>query len=77
MLSKIVKAIAILPESLERTGDAAQCLHDNGVGIILNITDKRNEICVYKESIEKAERVLRENDYSFSVRDYDMFSKRC
>ena len=73
-MKKIVKAFAILPESEDQKIEAVRCLGKNGIGCMVNLTGKKNEICVYMESAEKAEKVLKDNGFDFTTRDYDMFS---
>ena len=73
---KIVKAFAILSESEDCTMDVIRCLGKNGIGCMINLTGKKNEVCVYMQSAEKAEKVLKDNGFVFSTRDYDMFSMK-
>ena len=54
--------------------EVIRCFGKNEISCMGNITDKKNEICVYMESADKAEKVLKDNGFDFTTRDYDMFS---
>ena len=72
--SKMLKAFAILPESEDHTMEVIRCFEENGISFMVNLTDRKNEICVYIEHAEESERVLKDNGFDFTTRDYDMFS---